>query len=243
MEKIVVANLKMNLTVTEISSYLEDIKEVMNSKKVVICPTSIYLPYFLKQKYSVGIQNIAMSEEGAFTGEVSANQVSSMGVNYAIVGHSERRQLLGETDAIVNKKVLMGIRNKLTIILCIGETKEEKDMFKTDKVLKRQLINALRDIDIKETKNIIIAYEPIWSIGTGNVPENKDISAITMYIKGIVNNLYHEDVNIPVLYGGSVNEKNIEELNKINEISGVLVGGASLKADKLQKIKEVIIGE
>ncbi len=241
MEKIVVANLKMNLTVTEISNYLEDIKEVINSKRVVICPTSIYLPYFLKKKYSVGVQNIAATEEGAFTGEVSASQVSSMGVNYAIIGHSERRQLFNETDTVVNKKVLIGIKNKLTIILCIGETKEEKDMLKTDKVLKRQLINALRDISNEEIKNIIIAYEPIWSIGTGNVPQNKDISAITIYIKGIINNLYHEDINIPVLYGGSVNEKNIEELNKINELSGVLVGGASLKADKLQKIKEVII--
>lgn len=243
MEKIVVANLKMNLTVTQISNYLEDIKEVMNSKKVVICPTSIYLPYFLKNKYSVGIQNIAATEEGAFTGEVSASQVSSMGIKYAIVGHSERRQLFNETDTIINKKVLLGIKNKLTIILCIGETKEEKDMLKTDKILKRQLINALRDIDIIDIKNIIIAYEPIWSIGTGNVPENKEISIITKYIKGIVNNLYHEDIDIPVLYGGSVNEKNIEELNEIKEISGVLVGGASLKADKLQKIKEVIISE
>ena len=116
-------------------------------------------------------------------------------------------------------------------------------MLKTDKILKRQLINALRDIDNKDIKNIIIAYEPIWSIGTGNVPENKEIITITKYIKGIVNNIYHEEIDIPVLYGGSVNEKNIEELNKINNISGVLVGGASLKADKLKKIKEVIIGE
>lgn len=243
MEKIVVANLKMNLTVTQISNYLEEIKEVINSKKVVICPTSIYLPYFLKNRYSVGIQNIAVTEEGAFTGEVSASQVSSMGIKYAIVGHSERRQLFNETDTEINKKVLLGIKNNLTIILCIGETKEEKDMLKTDKILKRQLINALRDIDNVDIKNIIIAYEPIWSIGTGNVPENKEIITITKYIKGIVNNIYHEEIDIPVLYGGSVNEKNIEELNKINNISGVLVGGASLKADKLKKIKEVIIGE
>lgn len=243
MEKIVVANLKMNLTVIEISNYLEEIKDIINSKRVVICPTNIYLPYFLKKKYSVGIQNIAETEEGAYTGEVSASQVSSMGVKYAIVGHSERRQLYNETDTVVNKKVLLGIKNKLTIILCIGETKEEKDMLKTDRILKRQIINALRDIDNKEIKNIIIAYEPIWSIGTGNVPMNKDISTITMFIKGIVNNIYHEEIDMPVLYGGSVNEKNIEELNKIEEISGVLVGGASLKPEKLEKIKEVIIVE
>lgn len=242
MEKIVVANLKMNLTVIEISNYLEEIKEVINSKRVVICPTSIYIPYFLKKKYSVGIQNIAETEDGAYTGEVSAGQVSSMGIKYAIVGHSERRQLFSETDTVVNKKVLLGIKNKLTIILCIGETKEEKDMLKTDRVLKRQLINALRDINNSDIKNIIIAYEPIWSIGTGNIPKNKDIITITMFIKGIVNNLYHEEIDIPVLYGGSVNEKNIGELNEIEEISGVLVGGASLNAKKIEKIKEVIIG-
>lgn len=241
MEKIVVANLKMNLNALQTSKYLEDISKILDTKRVIICPTSIYLPYFLKKKYDVGIQNIASTEDGAFTGEVSASQVASMGIKYSIVGHSERRTYFNETDNIINKKVLIGIKNSLNIILCIGETKEEKDMLKTDKILKRQIINALRDVELKNLKDIIIAYEPIWSIGTGLIPQNKDIRITTKYIKGIVNNLYHEEIDIPVLYGGSVNEKNIEELDLIEELAGVLVGGASLDAQKLKKIKEVTI--
>ncbi len=242
MEKIVIANLKMNLNLYEICDYVVKINELIDTKRVVICPTSMYLPYFLKNGYSVGIQNIAQTEDGAYTGEVSASQVSSMGIDYALIGHSERRQFFNETDSVINKKILLGLKNKLNLVLCIGETKEERDMLKTDRVLKRQLINALRDVNKEDLKNIIIAYEPIWSIGTGNVPNNKDIATVAIYIKGIINNLYHEDINIPVLYGGSVNEKNIEEINEVKEISGVLVGGASLKTDKLLKIKEVIIG-
>lgn len=242
MEKIVIANLKMNLNLVEICDYVVKINELIDTKRVVICPTSIYLPYFLKNGYSVGVQNIAQTEDGAYTGEVSASQVSSLGIDYALIGHSERRQYFNETDTVVNKKILLGLKNNLNLVLCIGETKEERDMLKTDRVLKRQLINALRDVDKKDLKNIIIAYEPIWSIGTGNVPDNKDISTVAIYIKGIINNLFKEDINIPVLYGGSVNEKNIEEINEVKEISGVLVGGASLKTDKLLKIKEVIIG-
>lgn len=242
MEKIVIANLKMNLNLYEICDYVVKINELIDTKRVVMCPTSMYLPYFLKNGYSVGIQNIAQTEDGAYTGEVSASQVSSMGIDYALIGHSERRQFFNETDSVINKKILLGLKNKLNLVLCIGETKEERDMLKTDRVLKRQLINALRDVNKEDLKNIIIAYEPIWSIGTGNVPNNKDIATVAIYIKGIINNLYHEDINIPVLYGGSVNEKNIEEINEVKEISGVLVGGASLKTDKLLKIKEVIIG-
>lgn len=242
MEKIVIANLKMNLNLVEICDYVVRINKLIDTKRVVICPTSMYLPYFLKNGYSVGIQNIAQTEDGAYTGEVSASQVSSMGIDYALIGHSERRQFFNETDSVINKKVLLGLKNKLNLVLCIGETKEERDMLKTDRVLKRQLINALRDVNKEDLKNIIIAYEPIWSIGTGNVPDNKDIATVAIYIKGIINNLYHEDINLPVLYGGSVNEKNIEEINEVKEISGVLVGGASLKTDKLLKIKEVIIG-
>lgn len=242
MEKIVVANFKMNLTVPQISKYIDEMKDKFNTKRVVLCPSNIYLPYFIKKNFAVGIQNFADQEEGAYTGEIAASQVSSMGIDYAIIGHSERREYYNETDAIVNKKILLGLKNNLKIILCIGETKEEHDMHKTDRILKRQIIGAFRNIEEKDLKKIIIAYEPIWSIGTGNVPSNKDISAVTIFIRGIINNLYHNDINIPVLYGGSVNEKNIIEINNVSEISGVLVGGASLKVEKLEKIKEVMIG-
>lgn len=241
MEKIVVANLKMNMTAACVNDYLNNIKDVINTKKVVICPPALYLPYFVRKKYSVGAQDCFYVDEGAYTGCISANQIASMGIKYTIIGHSERRQYFHETDNIVNKKVINALENNLNVILCIGETKEERDMLKTDKILKRQLINCLRGIDEKNIENVIIAYEPIWSIGTGLIPTIKEITSTTAYILQILNSLYPEK-DIKVLYGGSVNEKNIESINSVENINGVLVGGASLDANKLAKIKEVVLG-
>ena len=238
MEKIVVANLKMNMTAAHVNSYLESIKDI-NTKKVIICPPTIYLPYFVRKKYSVGAQDCVYVNEGAYTGCVSANQIASMGIKYTIVGHSERRANFHETDNIVNKKVHSALENGLNVIMCIGETKEERDMLKTDKILKRQLINGLRDV--KDIKNLIIAYEPVWSIGTGLVPTEKEIKTTIGYILEILNTLY-PGTKTKVLYGGSVNEKNIISINNIENVSGVLVGGASLDPGKLKTIKEVVLG-
>lgn len=241
MEKLVVANLKMNMTAAYVNNYLNGIKEDINTKKVVICPPALYLPYFVRKKYSVGAQDCFYVDEGAYTGCISANQIASMGIKYTIIGHSERRQYFHETDNIVNKKVLNALDNDLNVILCIGETKEEKDMLKTDKILKRQLINCLRNVNENKIENVIIAYEPIWSIGTGLIPTMKEIKSTTAYILEIVNSLY-PDKKVKILYGGSVNEKNIESINKIENLNGVLVGGASLDPHKLRKIKEVVLG-
>lgn len=239
MEKIVVANLKMNMTAIEVNNYLESLKDKINTKKVVICPPNIYIPYFLRKKYSVGTQDAFHINEGAYTGEVSAKQISSMGIKYTLLGHSERRQIFKETDIVVNKKVINALDNSLNVILCIGETKEERELFKTETILKRQLMNGLRNVSLDKANQIIVAYEPIWSIGTGIVPTNKDIATTTKYIKGMLKKMFGTDIR--VLYGGSVNEKNIETINKVEDISGVLVGGASLDADKLNKIKEVVL--
>lgn len=241
MEKIVVANLKMNLNLEQIKLYINEIDGLINSNRVIICPSYIYIPYFLNKNYLVGTQNIASTEDGAYTGEVSASQVSSMNIPYTIVGHSERRSIFNETSVEVNKKVKLALSNNLKVILCIGETKEEKDNGLTNSVLSLQLKESLLEIDANLLENVIIAYEPVWSIGTGNIPTNEDIIEITNYIKSTVNNIYNNLVNIPVLYGGSVNEKNIFQLNEINEIDGVLVGGASLSSSKLNIIKEVVI--
>ncbi len=241
MEKIVVANLKMNLNLEQIKLYINEIDGLIDSNRVIICPSYIYIPYFLNKNYLVGTQNIASTEDGAYTGEVSASQVSSMNIPYTIVGHSERRSIFNETSVEVNKKVKLALSNNLKVILCIGETKEEKDNGLTNSVLSLQLKESLLEIDNNLLENVIIAYEPVWSIGTGNIPTNEDIIEITNYIKSTVNNIYNSLVNIPVLYGGSVNEKNIFQLNEINEIDGVLVGGASLSSSKLNIIKEVVI--
>ena len=178
-----------------------------------------------------------MYENGAYTGEISASQVKSMNINYAIIGHSERREYFEETDNIINKKIKLGIENNLKIILCIGETLNHKENNQTNEILKKQIVEGLKDI--KDINNIIIAYEPIWSIGTGLIPTNDEIYDTTNFIKEEINRLYNKD--IMVLYGGSVNDENINVLSEINNLSGFLVGGASLKPDKLKRIKETII--
>lgn len=237
MEKIVVANLKMNLTFNEIEKYMERINDLIDHKNVVICPTSIYVPYFLNNKYQVGVQNISANEMGAYTGEISAKQVNSLGINYAIVGHSERRTYYNETNEIVNSKVILGIKNNLNIILCVGETKEERELEKTEEKIKEQILTALSNVE--ELDKVVIAYEPIWAIGTNITPTNLEIDSVASYIKKIVKDLYN--VDIPVLYGGSVSDKNIDEINKIDSLSGFLVGGASLIPEKLNVIKEVVL--
>jgi len=234
--KLVIANHKMNMDAKEINEYLKELGKI-NNKNVIICPTSIFIPYFLKKKFKVGIQNTFIHESGSYTGEVSPKQAKSLGVSYTIIGHSERRIYLDETDTFINKKVLESLNNNLKVILCIGETLEEKNMLKTDRILKRQLINALRDVE--NINEIIIAYEPVWSIGTGVVPENSEITATISYIRTIIDNLY-PDNNVKILYGGSVTEKNIKNLNKIKEVNGFLVGGASLNTKSFLKIIEVV---
>lgn len=234
--KLVIANHKMNMEVKDLNNYLKEL-EVINNKNVVICPTSIYIPYFLKKGFQVGIQNTFMHPNGAYTGEVSPKQAKSLGVNYTILGHSERRNYLEENDTFINKKVLEALENKLKVVLCIGETLEERNMLKTDKILKRQVINGLRNVE--KIRDVIIAYEPVWAIGTGVVPTNKEISSTISYIKTIIDNLYPSS-NVKIIYGGSVTEKNIKELMKIDEVSGFLVGGASLNTKAFLKIIEVV---
>lgn len=239
MNKVVVANLKMNLNIEEISEYIKFAEKEFNDKKIIICPTSIYVPYFLKKGFSVGLQNVFHEDKGEFTGEVSPQQASLLGVKYVIIGHSERRRIILEDDEIIEKKVLSSIKNNLGVILCIGETLEEKNMLKTNRVLKRQIVNVLKHVEPEMLNNVVIAYEPLWAIGSGLIPENKDIEGIANYIKGIVLELTGYN-DIKVLYGGSVNEKNIKDLSKIKNISGFLVGGASLDPKRIAKIVEEV---
>ena len=181
-KKLIVGNLKMNMVADEVSSYLRIVNKNIYSDNVVICPSSIYIPYFLKQRYNVGIQNIAVEEMGSHTGEISAKQAYSLGVKYALIGHSERRQVDGETDLIVGKKVKTAIKNNLYSIVCIGETNEDKVMLRTENVLKKQLKYALKELILEDMDNVIIAYEPVWAIGTNKIPSNRDIKNTVSYI-------------------------------------------------------------
>ncbi len=240
-KRIVVGNMKMNLTTTEINKYIKALDKKEFNNQVIICPSSLYLPYFLGKGYGVGIQNIAAYEMGAYTGEISASQAKSMRLDCAIIGHSERREYFKETDEIVHQKIELSLQANLKVILCIGETEEERDSLKTYKVLKKQIVSALKGLDEKELKKIIIAYEPIWAIGTSKTPSNDEIRDTVSFIKDIVKGTFN--VNMSVLYGGSVNEKNIASLNQIENINGYLVGGASTKADKFMKIIEVVVNQ
>ena len=239
-KKMIVGNMKMNLLAGDVSNYLKKMNSAKLSEQVVICPSSIYIPYFLKQSYKVGVQNVFFRERGAYTGEISVSQVASLGVKYVILGHSERRGYFKESDQDINKKVVMTLKYGLEVILCIGETAEEKNLLKTARILKRQLLNALRNIKEEDFSHIIIAYEPVWAIGSSQTPSNKDIADTISYIKEIVFEYFHYQ-DIRVLYGGSVNDTNIKELNTIHNVSGFLVGGASTDAKKFLKIIEVAV--
>jgi len=228
-KRIVIGNMKMAMSTSEVNDYLKKI-ENLNNKQVVLCPTSIYIPYFLKRGFNVGIQNVYKEDSGAYTGEVSPVQARTMGIKLAIVGHSERRNYFEESNTLINEKIKACLRNNLKVVLCIGESLEEREANKTNRKLKRQLTTCLADV---EPKNIIIAYEPIWAIGTGLTPSNEDIRSVVEYIKNTIG-------DVKVLYGGSVDDKNIKELNKIDNIDGFLVGGASTNYEKFEKIiKEV----
>lgn len=221
--KLIVGNIKMNMKFGEISNYLNCFKSI-NNRNVVICPSYIYIPYFLNYDFSVGSQNVCAYEDGGYTGEVSAKQLASIGVNYTIIGHSERRIKLNETNKEINKKIKKSLNSKLKVILCIGETLEELNLFKREVVLKRQIRDALYNIE--DLSNIIIAYEPVWSIGSNKVADINELQEIIKYIKEIVNHMYK--TNIKVIYGGSINERNIEKLNKIENADGFLIGAASI---------------
>ena len=229
--KLIVGNIKMNMKFGELANYLNQFKNIKN-KNVIVCPSYIYIPYFLNYDFSVGSQNICAESYGNYTGEVSAKQLKSIGVDYTLVGHSERRIRLKETNQDINKKIKSSLNSKLKVILCIGETEEEKNLLKKDIVLKRQIRDAL--FDIEDLDNIIIAYEPIWSIGTNKIPSKEELESTITYIKELVYNMYK--TNVKVIYGGSINENNIISLNSIKNIDGFLIGSASINPNQFIEI-------
>lgn len=228
MEKIIVGNFKMNLDKEEVLNYIQNIQKNKNYKKAIYCPSFLYIPYFTANNIPVGAQNVSSFTNGPHTGEVSSKQLKSMGVSHVIIGHSETRKK--ETNEDINHKIEEALKENLKVILCIGEKEEEKE--KRKEVLKKQLEEALKNVS---KENIIIAYEPVWAIGTGKTMKEEDIKEVSIYIKSMLTE------KTKVLYGGSVNEKNIESLSKIKEVDGFLVGGASLKEEVFLKMIEVAV--
>ena len=229
--KLIVANFKMNLLKEDILEYVKHFNK--KESNVIFCPSNIYLNYFLEKDLNVGSQDASFEEKGAFTGDVSASQLKSIGVKYTIIGHSERRKYHND-DKYVNNKLICALNNSLIPILCIGETKEQRENNETYQVLEKQLNEALNNINSDLLSNIIIAYEPVWSIGTGIIPSNYDIYNTISFIKEYLQKRYV--LQLKVLYGGSVNSNNISELETINNIDGYLIGGSSIDYNKFLDI-------
>ena len=224
---IIALNNKSNLEKEDFEKYLEELKTVETTETLILCPTFLNISIVSNSNIKLGSQNVSVSDNGAYTGEISASQLKSYQVKYAIVGHSERREYQRETNEEINKKIKQLYKNDITPILCIGETLEERKQNKVNEVLEEELTIATRDLTEEEKKRLIIAYEPIWSIGTGVIPTNEQIEEVFQEIKRLVPASY-------ILYGGSANEENIDQLKQIPSINGYLLGGLSLKVDKLK---------
>lgn len=233
--KLVIGNQKSYLDNQEIDEFLKGIQQVNNSN-VIICPSAIYFNKFKDKGILLGSQNVSSYPKGATTGELSAEQLKSIGVNFSIVGHSERRELLKESNDDISLKIKCLLENHMVPILCVGETLEQREKEKTREILSTQLKEAIGTLSSDLSEKIIIAYEPIWAIGTGVVPTNEEITEITKYIRDFLKKHYNS--NNLVLYGGSVSLKNIEQLNRIDMIDGYLIGGASTKREEFLNIIE-----
>ena len=223
--KYFVCNFKNKLNKEDIVKYNNRLRELVVKKvKLVISPSLPFLAFFDKGDYSLGSQDISSFMDKTITGEVSGEQLKSLGVEYVIVGHSERRMYNNEINITFINKINNALENDIKVIYCIGESAKDKEDGNTYVVLEKQISEVLNNVEVK---NIIIAYEPVWAIGTGKVPKLKEIKETIEFIKDIILEKY--DTKLDVLYGGSVNKDNIKEINAIKGVDGVLVGGASLQ--------------
>lgn len=235
---IIAGNWKMNKTASQTNELLDElIPMVANSNcQVVVCVpyTDLYAAGKKLEGTTIalGSQNVHWADNGAFTGEISADMLIELGVKYVIIGHSERRQYFGETDQTVNKRVVQALAKGLVPIVCVGETEKEREDGKTDEVNRRQLTEGLKNISSADAVKLIIAYEPIWAIGTGKTATEADANTAIGYIRKVLGQLFGNEVAniIRIQYGGSMNARNAEGLMAMPQIDGGLIGGASLKA-------------
>ncbi len=236
MKTLIAANWKLNPSTEKEAKKLfgavkRGVKNVKNTE-VVICPPFVYLPLF--KGLTLGAQNVFYKEKGAFTGEISPLMFKDLKVKYVIVGHSEVRKYLNETNEIINKKIKAVLAVKLNPILCVGENENENK----SEILEKQIREGLKTISSKDAKNIVIAYEPVWAIGTGKNCSSEETMSSILFIKSIITKLYNRGLSdkIKILYGGSVTSKNSDSYIKEAGANGLLVGGASLDPEEFVRI-------
>ncbi|MBP2026517.1 triosephosphate isomerase [Acetoanaerobium pronyense] len=234
---IIAGNWKMHKTINEAKSFVEEIKGSIKETDVeaVICAPYTILKD-LKEvtkgtNIKVGAQNMHFEENGAFTGEISPLMLKDLEIDYVIIGHSERRQYFNETDETVNKKVKKALEHSIIPIMCVGESLEEREAGDTKSIVKSQVEKGLEGINHEDIKKIVVAYEPIWAIGTGKTASSEDANEVIAYIREVIKNVSSEDISeeIRIQYGGSVKPSNVEEIMNQSDIDGALVGGASLE--------------
>ena len=242
---VIAGNWKMNMTATETKKFAEELKKIMPRAKW--CDTLICVPAcnlqtaakaFKDLRISVGAENVYFEEKGAYTGEISADMLKDLGVKYVIVGHSERRQYFCETDATVNKKVHAALEVGLRPIICVGESLEQRELGVTMELIAYQVKCALSGVSADKLRHVVIAYEPIWAIGTGKTATSEQAGEVCQAIRAVIRKLYGARVarSVTIQYGGSMNAKNAHELLAQPDVDGGLIGGASLKAPDFVEI-------
>ena len=242
--KVIAGNWKMNMLPNETIQFIEDLAPLVKDTEheVILCVPYTDLFYALltaqNTNIKIGAQNMHFAESGAYTGEVSGKMLKSINVEYVIIGHSERRQYFNETDETVNKKVKAAFENELKPIVCVGETLEQREAGKVEEIITNQTKLALEGLTNEQVENTIIAYEPIWAIGTGKTATKEDANDAVKAIRKKIAEIYGQNVadGVIIQYGGSVKSSNAKELFSMSDIDGALVGGASLKADEFSKI-------
>ena len=242
---IIAGNWKMNKTASETKAFAEEFKALLPKTKwcdVVLCVPAVDVPAavraFKDSRVAVGAQNVHFEPSGAFTGEIAADMLADLDVRYVIIGHSERRQYYGETDITVNKQVHAALAAGLNPIICVGESLEQREMGVTMELIALQLKSALSGVPAEQVRKCVIAYEPIWAIGTGKTATGDQAAEVCTFIRATIRGLYGARIarGVTIQYGGSMNPKNAAELLSHEDIDGGLIGGASLKPDQLMEI-------
>ena len=242
--KVIAGNWKMNMLPNEAIEFIEKFEPLVKDtqNEVILCVPYTDLFYALMSAQNtnikIGAQNMHFAESGAYTGEISGKMLKSIGVEYVIIGHSERRKYFNETDETVNKKIKAAFENELNPIVCVGETLEERESGKTVEIITKQTKLALEGLTDEQVKNTIIAYEPIWAIGTGKTATSEDANNSIIEIRKEIEKIYGKEIAecVIIQYGGSVKSSNAKELFTTSDIDGGLVGGASLKPEEFAKI-------